>query len=70
MALNKGATFAGYRIIRLLGSGGMGEVYLAEHPRLPRRDAVKILSSGICAGNTRGSCGFRSTMSMDRTPPQ
>jgi serine/threonine-protein kinase len=49
MALNKGATFAGYRIIRLLGSGGMGEVYLAEHPRLPRRDAVKILSSGICA---------------------
>lgn len=49
MALNEGATFAGYRIIRLLGSGGMGEVYLAEHPRLPRREAVKILSSGICA---------------------
>lgn len=49
MALNGGATFAGYRIIRLLGSGGMGEVYLAEHPRLPRRDAVKILPAGLCA---------------------
>lgn len=49
MALDMGATFAGYRIIRLLGSGGMGEVYLAEHPRLPRRDAVKILSSATCA---------------------
>ena len=24
-----GATFAGYTIVRLLGSGGMGEVYLA-----------------------------------------
>ena len=49
MALNVGATFAGYRIIRLLGSGGMGEVYLAEHPRLPRRDAVKILSPAVSA---------------------
>ncbi len=24
-------------ILRSLGSGGMGEVYLAQHPRLPRR---------------------------------
>jgi serine/threonine protein kinase len=38
-----GQTFAGYTIIRLLGSGGMGEVYLAQHPRLPRRDALKLL---------------------------
>ncbi|MCV7290771.1 serine/threonine protein kinase [Mycolicibacterium wolinskyi] len=43
MPLNSGDTFAGYRIIRLLGSGGMGEVYLAQHPRLPRRDALKLL---------------------------
>lgn len=32
MALTPGATFAGYTIIRLLGTGGMGEVYLARHP--------------------------------------
>jgi serine/threonine-protein kinase len=43
MALTRGQTFAGYTIIRLLGSGGMGEVYLAQHPRLPRRDALKLL---------------------------
>ncbi len=43
MPLASGQTFAGYRIIRLLGSGGMGEVYLAQHPRLPRRDALKLL---------------------------
>src|SRR5271155_3034150 len=45
MPLEDGATFAGYTIIRLLGSGGMGDVYLAQHPRLPRRDAVKVLPS-------------------------
>jgi serine/threonine protein kinase len=43
MALASGQTFAGYTIIRLLGSGAMGEVYLAQHPRLPRRDALKLL---------------------------
>lgn len=36
-------TFAGHTIIRELGSGGMGEVYLAQHPRLPPRDALKVL---------------------------
>jgi serine/threonine protein kinase, bacterial len=43
MPLTSGQTFAGYTIIRLLGSGAMGEVYLAQHPRLPRRDALKLL---------------------------
>lgn len=44
MPLNSGEVFAGYVIERLLGTGGMGEVYLAQHPRLPRHDALKILT--------------------------
>src|ERR1700694_4502816 len=43
MPLSNGATFAGFTIVLLLVSGGMGKVYLAQHPRLPRRDALKLL---------------------------
>lgn len=45
MPFNNGDVFAGYVIQRMIGTGGMGEVYLAQHPRLPRRDALKILST-------------------------
>jgi serine/threonine protein kinase len=47
--LPEGAVFAGYTIVRRLGAGGMGEVYLAQHPRLPRRDALKILPTELTA---------------------
>jgi serine/threonine protein kinase len=47
MPLPAGSRFAGFTIERLLGAGGMGEVYLAQHPRLPRRDALKILPSNL-----------------------
>jgi serine/threonine-protein kinase len=46
MPFDSGEVFAGYVIERLLGTGGMGEVYLAQHPRLPRHDALKVLSVG------------------------
>jgi serine/threonine protein kinase, bacterial len=54
MPLTSGATFAGYTVVRLLGRGGMSEVYLAQHPRLPRRDALKILPEPATADS-----GFR-----------
>lgn len=47
MPLRIGEAFAGYRVLRLLGSGGMGEVYLVQHPRLPRQEALKVLRSDI-----------------------
>jgi serine/threonine protein kinase, bacterial len=49
MPLTTGQSFAGYTIIRPLGSGAMGEVYLAAHPRLPRQDALKVLGADVSA---------------------
>ncbi|QIS15289.1 serine/threonine protein kinase [Nocardia arthritidis] len=42
--LASGDVFAGYVIERQLGRGGMGSVYLAKHPRLPRMTALKLLN--------------------------
>lgn len=49
MPLAEGEVIAGYTILRSLGAGGMGEVYLAQHPRLPRREALKVLAAKVCA---------------------
>ena len=48
MPLNE---IAGYKIIRQLGAGGMGEVFLVQHPRLPRHDALKLVDSGVSRNN-------------------
>src|SRR5882757_40187 len=47
MSLAVGHVFAGYTIVERLGSGAMGEVYLVEHPRLPRQDALKVMASQV-----------------------
>ena len=57
MTLAPGSEFAGYTIERLLGAGGMGTVYLARHPRLPRYDALKVLS-GAPGGNDQFRARF------------
>jgi serine/threonine-protein kinase len=38
-----GQQIGGYTVLHLLGRGGMGEVYLAQHRRVARRAAIKVL---------------------------
>ncbi|MEU2087754.1 serine/threonine-protein kinase [Nocardia beijingensis] len=47
--LQTGEIFAGYVVKRVLGHGGMGTVYLAQHPRLPRLTALKLLKRELYA---------------------
>jgi len=48
MPLDTGTTLAHYRILKRLGAGGMGEVYLATDSRLDRQVAIKILPADFC----------------------
>ena len=45
--LSIGQEFGHYRIIKKIGAGGMGEVFLAEDTRLKRKIALKILPAAV-----------------------
>jgi Protein kinase domain len=49
LELSEGDRFAGYRIERLLGRGGMGVLYLAVEPGLERHVALKLIAPEAAA---------------------
>lgn len=53
MSIEAGQVIDGkYRVVKLLGQGGMGAVYLAEHMVIGRRVAVKVLLGSVAGNET------------------
>ncbi len=51
MELQPGDSVAGWVVARQLSAGAMGVTYLAQHPRLPRLDVVKVISPFLAAND-------------------
>ena len=49
MTVTAGTSLGPYKILSLIGSGGMGEVYKAWDTRLSRNVAVKVLPAHLSA---------------------
>ncbi|HEX6086386.1 MAG TPA: protein kinase [Thermoanaerobaculia bacterium] len=56
-------TFDGFEIVRILGKGGMGTVYLARDQRLARYVAIKVLNASEMAYADRKARFFREARS-------
>ena len=62
-------TIGPYRVLETLGEGGMGMVYLAEHPYLQRRVALKVVRPELRYSGTTRARFEREALAVARLKP-
>ena len=67
-AVFEGASIGQYRLLRRIGEGGMGAVYLAEHALVGRRAAIKVLLPELSARRDIVERFFNEARAMTAVP--
>jgi serine/threonine protein kinase len=60
-----GKSIGNYRVTRKLGEGGMGEVYLGEHPLIGKKVAIKVLHDELSSKEEATSRFFQEAKSVN-----
>src|SRR6185503_4621818 len=65
-----GREFGNYRLLQLLGEGGMGWIYLAHHLRIGRRVAIKMLRPELASDPVAVRRFFPEARAVNRIDPE
>lgn len=66
MPIREGQSFGNYQVLARLGSGGMGVVYLAQHPLIGKKVALKVIHKDLAANGEVVARFFNEARAVNR----